>query len=199
MNFPISYFGAIPYFQEFVKYKEITILAGESYQKQTWRNRMEILTGNGPLKLSIPVSRPFGKQSKLSEVEIVYSTNWQKDHWKAIESSYMHAPYFFYYKKELQELYYRGDKLLIDFNLHILDKIMNWLDLPQKIKIKNSGIENKQDQYVMDQLNQKNWHHFDNKTTYIQVFSDKLEFHPNLSILDLILNEGPIARKHLLK
>jgi hypothetical protein len=34
--------------------------------------------------------------------------------------------------------------------------------------------------------------------TYIQVFSDKSPFEPNLSILDILFCEGPIARKWLL-
>jgi len=198
MSFPLSYFGAIPYFKEFVKQKDVSILVGEYYQKQTWRNRMEILTGNGPLKLSIPVSRPFGKHTKLSEVEISYASNWQKDHWKAIESSYMHAPYFFYYKEELNALYERNDKLLVDLNMHILEKVMNWLDLPQQVSLKNTNVQERSEMHFLEKLNQKDWCHYEDNASYIQVFSDKFSFYPNLSILDLILNEGPLARKHLI-
>lgn len=196
MLFSTNYFGELPYFQAIAKYDEIVIDVHEFYKKQTWRNRTQILGSNGPMYLSVPVLRPNGSKTTIKEIEIGNETPWRKDHWKAIESSYKHAPFFFYYGPLIKDMIYRKEKYLIDFNEHILKNILDWLDL--KIKVKRS------EQYISPEspsdyrvaLDKKK---FDQEQrSYIQVFSDKMPFYANLSILDLLMNEGPLARNFVL-
>lgn len=195
MLFSSNYFGTIPYFQELVKHDRIIIDCHETYKKQTWRNRTEVLDSNGPLLLSVPVFRPNGSHSRMHEIIITDDVNWRKDHWKAIFSSYRHAPYFFYYKERLKELIYNEEDSLITFNHTILKQLLNWLDLNIQVDFSKDYTPPSGPEDVRVALDKKKYDLPQER--YIQVFSDKNEFVPNLSILDLLLNEGPLARNYI--
>lgn len=195
--FSSVYFGEIPFYKEIAKHQQIFIDPYERYKKQTWRSRTQILTGNGALILSIPIQRIHGKDTLMKDAQISEDTDWRKDHWKAIESAYMHAPYFFYYGEQIKELIYHHDKYLMDFNQKISKQILTWLDLEIEVHLTDKYIQQdiKSDFRVI--LDQKQFNH--TASPYIQVFSDKLPFVSNLSIIDLLMNEGPLARKYIME
>jgi|SRR5690554_122742 len=196
MLYSTNYFGTIPYFQSIAKHKRIVIDIHELYKKQTWRNRTQILESSGPLHLTVPVIRPHGSQSVVKEIEISHKTDWRKDHWMALKSSYTHAPYFFFYGEQVKELIYQNENVLYKFNYTILKKLLFWLDLDINVTFSEEYISplNREDNRIS--LDKKVYDI--EQTPYIQVFSDKLPFYPNLSILDLLMNEGPLARKRLI-
>lgn len=196
MIYSTNYFGSIPYFQSIAKFNEVVIDVHEHYKKQTWRNRTQILESNGPMYLSVPVARPDGSKTAVKDIRITYDSNWRKDHWKAIQSSYKHAPYFFYYGNQLKDLIYQEEDKLHLFNLKILKQLFVWLDLEINISFTNEYIAPEGPEDYRISLDKKV---FDlNQEQYIQVFSDKYPFYPNLSIIDLLMNEGPIARNYIL-
>jgi hypothetical protein len=94
--FSIAYFPPIDFLLEMKKADHVLIEAYENYQKQTYRNRATILTGNGLYDLIIPVIRTSEKQIK--EIRIDNSSDWQRHHWKTIESAYNQSPYFLYFR-----------------------------------------------------------------------------------------------------
>lgn len=196
MLYSTNYFGSIPYFQSIAPRNEIVIDVYEHYKKQTWRNRTQILESNGPMYLSVPVMRPNGSKTPVKDIIITHDTDWRKDHWKALQSSYKHAPYFFYYGPQIKSLIYQEEEILYRFNLKILQQLLAWLDLEIDISFTEEYIvpENLEDFRIS--LDKKQFD-FPQKS-YIQVFSDKYPFYPNLSILDLIMNEGPLARNYIL-
>lgn len=197
MIFSTNYFGNIPYFQAISKHKKIHIDLFEQYKKQTWRNRTQILESNGSMYLSIPVHRPNGSKSLVKEITIDYKEDWRKDHWKAIESSYMHAPFFFYYGKQIKDLIYMDENILYKFNTIILNQVLQWLDIEIKIDFTQEYIAPKNETDFRISLDKKKFNCEQKK--YIQVFSDKTgEFYPNLSIIDLLMNEGPLSRNLIL-
>jgi hypothetical protein len=191
-----NYFGSIPYFQALASEESVTIDLHEFYKKQTWRNRTQILESNGPMYLSIPVERPNGSQSAVRDVRIGNDTNWRKDHWKAIESSYKHAPFFFYYGPFVKQLIYQEETLLYKFNAHIFQMVLSWLDLKIETKFTTTYVPPADKTDLRVALDTKKFNQ--QQRPYIQVFSDKAEFVPNLSILDLLMNEGPLSRNYLL-
>ena len=82
-------------------------------------------------------------------------------------------------------------------NLAITQQIYHWLDFEWKAKLTEDY------EVIADQSEDKRWIYSQKQLNfkqnrYIQVFSDQLPFAPNLSILDLLMNEGPLARKYLL-
>ena len=191
-----NYFGSIPYFQSLAGENRIVIDLHEFYKKQTWRNRTQILESNGPMYLSVPVERPNGSQSIVKEIRLTNDTNWRKDHWKALESSYKHAPFFFYYGPLVKNLIYKEEEFLYKFNQAIFQTVLEWLDLTIETDFTSEYIPPSDSSDPRISLDTKQ---FDlPQRSYIQVFSDKFDFIPNLSILDLLMNEGPLARNYIL-
>ena len=168
----------------------------ETYQKQSFRNRCQILGANGILELSIPVVKPFGNRSATKDILIEYETNWMQVHWKAILSCYNHSPFFEIFAQELAHLYETKEKYLIDFNQKVLLQLMSSLDFNLSLNFSDEFPGNNTGRFDF----RNSIHPKENKqkpdpqfkpTPYYQVFSAKFGFVPNLSFLDLMLNEGP--------
>ena len=85
---PLFYLPPISWFSEYLNPdNEVVFEQFETFPKQTYRNRASIYGANGKLSLIIPIR---GTESKLmKDIEISYQENWQKNHWKSIESAYI--------------------------------------------------------------------------------------------------------------
>ena len=192
-----NYFGSISFYCELAKYERVIIDSGERYEKQTQRTRTSILSANGPLHLSIPVIRPNGKDSLVRDIQISTSENWQKDHWKAIESAYQHAPFFFYYGEKIKEIIFQKEHSLLAFNHNIIYQLLDFIDLKVDVLISDNCPP------VISQNDPRVWLNAKEiaypSIPYNQVFSDRFTFKPNLSIIDLIMNEGKLARTFLVR
>ncbi len=192
--FPIAYFGPIAYYRQLVSSKQFFIEQHETYVKQTIRNRTTIYSSNGLLDLSIPVKKVFGNKTITKDIQISYDEDWIKNHWKALESAYMHTPYFEHYGSEVFQLISSKETSLLNFNLSILNSIIKWLDLDVYFNCTESYSKNVGEDFRTFNFNQPN---VDDKTSYYQVFSGNHGYIPNLSLLDLLFHEGPLARKYL--
>lgn len=192
--FPIAYFGNIEYYRKLLQAEHPVIETREHFIKQTVRTRSEILTANGVQQLSIPVTKHLGSKTPMNEVEISDQTDWRKIHWKAIESAYSSAPFFDHYGMEVEELIYQKEKNLIQFNLNIMYRIDNWLDLNGTYICSDTYIS---ENIVTDHRSDSFSQHGPIRK-YCQVFEPSGAFVPNLSILDVLFCEGPLARKWLI-
>ncbi|MFM7643921.1 MAG: WbqC family protein [Sphingomonadales bacterium] len=188
---PSAYFPSLAYVRVLLNKKECTLDYNEHFIKQSIRTRCEILTSNGTLQLNIPVIHN-GKQA-LSKVEIDYSKNWHADHLRAIASAYANAPHFDYYYYDLQQLFLLRPQYLITFNEAILNWIDNALGLELEIKWSQTytGLINPDKKAWLG----REWHPTD---SYTQVFNERTSFVPNLSVIDGLMNEGPLLRRHFL-
>ncbi len=191
--FPVAYFGPVSYYQKMLQAEEISFEVHEHYVKQTLRNRTTILGANGIQNLSIPVIKPNGNKTLTKDILISYAENWQKNHWKAIESAYSPSPYFEHYGSEVKELVDFQTEDLIHFNQNIHQRIVQWLDLKLEEGFSHS--------YLTDVDPANDLRSAFKETaisanySYTQVFSPEGKFIPDLSMLDAIFNLGPMARK----
>ena len=193
-TFPIAYFGSIFYYKNLAQLEEISFELYEHYVKQTIRNRANILGANGVLNLSIPVIKPFGNKTITKDIIISSAENWQKNHWKAIESAYSPAPYFEHYESEVKNLIFTENENLVDFNCNIHNKIVDWLCLPTKTRFTTSYIvENKS----AEDFRNLTWFD-DHCVQYTKVFNHQNINEGELSILDAIFNLGPMTRNLLI-
>lgn len=194
---PISYLPSIDQYCYMVQKGNVLFEAHETYPKQTCRNRTHIYTANGVLRLSIPVVKPKGNSTRTFEVLLDNKTPWNLIHWRAINSAYSNSPYFLYYKDDFWKLFQHPEGLLIDFNLNLINLINKFLKIIPDVKLSTEFI--KEYKSLTDKrICSKDINQYDHKLdTYIQVFSDRFPFIANLSILDLLFNEGPYALKYL--
>ena len=187
--FSIAYLPPIDYLLEMKDADVVFVEAHENYQKQTYRNRATILTGNGLHDLIIPVERSNTKLIK--EIRIDNSVAWQRNHWKTIESAYNNSPYFLYYRDFFEPFFLKKQIFLFDFNLdllHLLRKlfsITNPFSLTETFETEQKNVEDFRDFFLP-----KNRIFRQKKIEYLQVFAEKFDFVKNLACFDYLFTTG---------
>ena len=192
-----TYFPNVAHFAAMLKAGEVIFEMHDNYQKQTYRNRTFIYGANGKLQLSVPVIYSQKERQKYRDIKIHNTEKWQMLHWKSLESAYKTSPFFEFYEDELQPLFTQKAAYLLDFNLKCFETILECLQIDintSETKDFQKEITAKTDfRYLANSRKEPNFD-FDN---YTQVFSEKHGFIPNLSILDLLFNEGTNAVSYL--
>lgn len=195
---PTAYFPSVSWMNVALNSTELLIEIQETYPKQTIRNHCNILTANGILKLSVPVSKPFGNRTKTHQVKVLYQDNWPQKHFRAIESAYNNSPYFQYYAIHFERFFMLRHDLLTDLNteaLALVNKLLKTEMSPKKTESWEPTIHKAPDYRFLFE----NGTHgeLENHAPYIQVFSDRFDFFQNLSVLDVIFNLGPRSASYL--
>lgn len=195
MILPTSYFPSIFQMSLQAKSESITIEAKEHFIKQSFRNRCEIYGANGKLGLVVPIKK-WKNHTPTEEIEISFDDNWQNIHWKSITSAYRTSPFFEFYEDEVKPLFFMNEDRLIIRNTHILKELNAILGIKQTINFSEEYKVFKKDYRIL--IHPKKTKYIrTNFPEYIQVFSDKGGFIPNLSILDLLFNLGPESKTYL--
>ena len=192
------YAGNLMYYSVLAKSSQVYIDGFENFRKQSYRNRCVISSPNGPLKLIIPIIRI--SKNIVKDVKIDNYQNWRKIHWKSLESSYRSSPYFEFYEDEFMPLYFEKKiEYLLDFNQQLNLVLLRCLNLDTEIIFSDSYIEKE------GKINDfRDIIHPSSKPTetvkkikYSQVFQESQDFIYNLSVYDLLFNQGPLARELL--
>jgi len=189
------YFGPISCWKQIIN-SNILWDVHQNYIKQTYRNRTFIHSANGLQILTVPVKHSKIKFSML-EAKIDNSIAWQKNHWRSIESAYSSSPFFEFYKDSLEKIYIKEYIYLTKFNFDLIKLILEWTDIEMKSELSKDykiGYENSLD--LRKDMENKKYSCSEN-LKYRQVFSDKNGFLNDLSIIDLIFNEGPNSISYL--
>ena len=189
------YAGNIDYYSSLISSNSAVIDIHEFFRKQSYRNRCVIAGANGPLNLIVPIQRESGK-TKVKDIKIDHSQNWKKIHWKSLESAYRTSPYFEYYEHLFYPVYHENKlKFLLDLNDKMAEIILSCLQFEKSIPKSNQYISKVSESVDYRQKIHPKQPNLDVSAgvKYIQVFEDKLGFFPNLSVLDLVFNEGPNA------
>ncbi len=174
----------------------------DNYQKQTFRNRTYICTDRGLFMMNIPIQHVGGKQGKqlYKDVRPEAAYPWQRQHWRTLQTAYRTSPFFEYYEDDIAPLFEKKFNFLLDFNLQSITTVCNCLQLemplektteyqpsPENENLDARYLINPKVQFAIEQ------------EAYIQVFGNKHGFIENVSVLDLLFNEGPNALPYLQK
>lgn len=181
MILPSAYLPPVSWFAQLMTHEPVLIEQYENFTKQTIRNRCTIDSPNGKLHLTIPIdhSNFSGGKCLMKDIRISTHSDWQHQHWYALETSYFNSPFFEYLQDDFRPFYEQHWEFLIDFNEALILKCCELLDIQPNLKrspnymgctpLVNAGRT---------------------AVPYYQVFQQRNGFLPDLSIIDLIFNMG---------
>lgn len=190
-----AYFPPVQWMQKLHIYNKVYVECNDNFCKQTYRNRCVISTANGVQALTVPIERFEGAKCPMRDIRISDHGEWRHLHWNAIVSAYGESPFFDYYADDLRPFFERKWKYLFDFNMEIVDKLCELLDVRPNISLTDSyadvallGADDLRDVIrpkhpAVDPLFAPR--------PYYQVYASRHGFQSNMSVLDLLCNEGP--------
>ncbi|WP_134090336.1 WbqC family protein [Olivibacter sp. XZL3] len=198
--FPCFYLPPIEAIAEMYHVNGETILIEkfENFPKQTYRNRASIYSPNGKLDLIVPVMKGAKVHTVVKDVRISYESDWQRLHWMTLQTSYRRSAYFEYYEDDFAPFYKKKYTFLFDFNTELLTLLLRLLKMKKELAFTASyqkeytGVHDFRSTIHPKQLSTDR--HF---RPYFQVFDPKHGFLPNLSIVDLLFNQGPNSLNYL--
>lgn len=198
MNIVLSsaYWPNIAYFYYLINANDVYIDHYEHYQKQSYRNRCKLLSSNGVLDLSVPVKKS-DNNSPFHIIELSYAEDWQKQHWRAIQSAYKNSPYFDFLEDEIEAFYTHQFQYLHELNAEQLKWVLKVFKQRKTLiytknyfdNATNIALDLRNSIHPKEQISDSAALAVIEKP-YYQTFGTKFGFIPNLSILDLIFNEG---------
>lgn len=189
------YLGSLEYFSLLMNHQKVAFEVNDTFRKQTFRNRAYFLGSNKKLQLNVPLK--FSNGTKTKDVRIDYHHNWVKDHWGAFYSSYGKAPFFEYFSDNFRSIWDCKPVFLIDLNIKFLNLTLKILKSDLETGF-TTEYQRDIDLDFRDHISPKS-PFTDRKiyhpVKYTQLFGDT--FVPNLSIVDLLMCEGPQAAEVL--
>jgi len=198
-----AYIPPIQYISKFLTYKTVRIEGQEHFLKQTYRNRAIIESGNGLETLIIPVQGE-DKKKKIKDLKISYVENWRSLHWNALVTAYSSSPFFDILKYDFKPLYQKKTTFLLDFNMKLLEIILDLLEIKADIQLTETfeGIPDNclnMREAIHPKLQKAAPDPLFKAYPYTQAYEDRYLFYPNLSIIDLLFNCGSEAFEVLRK
>src|SRR5208283_1666931 len=192
------------------------------YTRRDWRNRNKIKTPQGTTWLTIPVEVK-GKYFQKIRDTVVSDHAWPQDHWRTIRHSYCRAAHFRDYKETLEELYMGCKETSLSLiNHRFLTAICRLLGITTKMtwSMQYSIAEGRTERlvslckqasaevyisgpaardYIKSEIFERDgielvYFDYDGYPDYRQLYPP---FVHEVSVLDLLLNEGSEARKYM--
>jgi len=206
----VGYFNKMARSDVFVMFDDVQLIRGKSF---VTRNRVK--TANDVQWLTVPVKEK-GELRLIKDVPIVQDGKWQQKHWRTIQLSYKKAPYFDRYEGKLSQIYDAHWENLSELNVTLIKLIKDLIGikttlvLSSEMNIEGGGTEKiisivkelKADKYITGEGmgSQRYINEEDFKKNNIELVYQQFE-HPvyhqlwgdfvsNLSIIDLLFNEG---------
>ncbi|MEK8179684.1 WbqC family protein [Flavobacterium buctense] len=193
-----SYFPSVSHFVAMTQSDLVTFEMDDNFQKQTNRNRMYIYSPNGIQLLNIPIKHSKTAHQKTKEVQLETAFDWQKQHFKSLEAAYRTSPFFEYFEDAIRPIFEKKHEFLMDLNFETMSVVSKCLGLEFDYNETSEYFHEVTDKIDFRNLinGKKDVSEF---APYTQVFGEKHGYLNNLSILDLLFNEGRYALDYLQK
>lgn len=193
-----TYFPSISHFVAMSQASSITFEIEDNFQKQTNRNRTYIYSPNGIQLLNIPVKHSKGSHQKTKDIRIETDFDWQNQHFKSLEAAYRSSPFFEFFEDDIQPIFEKKHKFLLDLNYETLDFVSKSLRTKFDYNTTTEYFHDVNTNEITDFRDlvngKKDNCSFD---SYTQVFGEKYGFLNNLSVLDLLFNDGKYTLDYL--
>jgi len=191
-----TYFPSIAQMVAVSQAEKVVFEVSGNYQKQSYRTRAYIAHSNGRLLLNVPIKHT-GERQKTKDILVENEFPWQSQHWKSLETAYRTSPFFEFYEDDLYPLFNEPVSSLLDHNIQIFNVICELIELDVAVSHTKEYFKEPEDiqnlRYLAKAKNEKMFQ----LTPYKQVFEINHGFLLNLSILDLLFNEGPNTLNYL--
>lgn len=195
-----TYFPSVSHFVAMAQAESITFEIEDNFQKQTNRNRTYIYSPNGIQLLNIPVKHSTESHQRTKDIQIETDFDWQKQHFKSLEAAYRSSPFFEFFEDDLRPIFEKKYNFLLDLNFETLEIVSKCLRMKLEYSTTTEYF------HKVDANDYKDFRALVNGKkdsssfeSYTQVFGDKYGFINNLSVLDLLFNEGKYALDYLKK
>jgi len=186
MHIEIHYLPSIQYLSLLLKQEKVCFEVFENYPKQTYRNRAKILTANGVENIIVPTMHQSGHKIFTKDVCIDYSQNWQKQHLGALQAAYGKSAFYEYFMPLFLEVYQKKSKFLLDLNIDLLLTIFKIVG--KRVDFSYSDTFESDGANWFNRITPKKELIVKHKFNYRQCFGT--EFVGDLSVIDLLMNEG---------
>lgn len=192
---------------------QVGLEACEHFQKQSYRNRCRILTANGVENLQVPVVHGTDLyRTPIREVPVDYSTPWIAKMERAVMSAYESSAYFYHYRDDFFALLERRPQTLWELDLSLVRFFLAKTGLavefrPTEIYERDpfgeqearrpdgTGPDGLPCEDLREVIHPKRpngiLRSLALEKPYFQVFTGKYGFQSDLSVMDLLFNEGP--------
>lgn len=187
---PALYLPPVAWFAAWHAQPDTIIDPHQWFEKQQLFNRCWIMTANGPLRLTVPVTHT-GVRHTVAETRIAYGDRWQQVHWRALESAYRRSPYFEFYEDELAPMFETEFETLWQFQEAWIRLLLKCARLSLNVQVSEKYLSLESGCADLRSAFPPTPHPFPDAfqpIIYTQTFG---HFYPNLSMLDLVLNCGP--------
>lgn len=193
-----AYFGPIEYYARLFHYDHVLIDPYEHYLKQTYRNRCIIAAPDGRQALTVPIERRDASHTSVGQILLSGHNDWRHRHLHALRTAYDGSPYYQFYIDDIMDVLLRPFTRLLDLNQALRLTIQSMMGIKPTVELTTHYIPpEKAAQLGYDDfrlLISPKYHSSNTDfkpSKYHQVFEQTVGFLPNLSILDLLFNQGP--------
>ena len=216
----LHYLPWLRYFHKILRCDTFVVLDNIQYNKNGWQNRNRVKGPDGPILLTVPVHIHF--QAKLDEILVDNTAPWRRKHWQTIRQAYAKAPFFDAYALHLEAFYTREWTRLNELNAAMLRFFLDALEIATPVAYASDlDVPGEATERLVNLIRAVGGTHYFSGAYALDAYLDESvlraagigldlqEWHSppypqrhgshisDLSVLDLLMNTGPQARRVL--
>ena len=188
----LAYLPPLSEFRKYLQSVPVVFSTAQPFRKNGFQNRAFIPAANGVVCLTVPVKGGREVKATMKEVKIDNTQAWQIRHWRTLTAAYGRSPWFEYYEPSLRPYFHTLYTDLVHWNIDLLQWIFTTLGSEIEVSINEGNVaqEPSESSSIIRTTTFQQHPFSSHLPVYTQVFTDKIGFQPNVSVIDLLFNEG---------